>query len=472
MYALCLAVSVATTLADPRVAAAQTRPAAAVVPVSTEVVSATPEELASEGEFPPEAIEVGPASGGWFAFSQRDENQLLRISEGGQPATVTLPPKFRNASDIEFVPLERGWDLLIARLAPGKVSYERNRCSEEWPEPTGFKCGELIVSQRTPAGAWTPLQTLPDLGTKEEQVAKPVEVAGKIELVWWEESDGPFRISVARPGGRFTRPRKIQPLPETHVVGIEDATTITLNGRLYVRGQYVVEPHKRAHFDVLRAVQPNGHLGPAVLINHPQRIEIIWGIEIGEGFVGANGSETLLVELPSSEGQLRTFGVIRRAAGSGRYSRPRLLARHIAFPLLGVDSYAQSQNHRLLVLPEQEINHQTVLSGVEVSPQGKVGPVRYIETIPPRPEFEAPDYGWDGAINDAGSALVATTSSVPGESIWLHPAGSACPSFGSKVALGQGELLGIFSGRTGLFHILWVNPTKELEITTARVACN
>jgi hypothetical protein len=58
------------------------------------------------------------------------------------------------------------------------------------------------------------------------------------------------------------------------------------------------------------------------------------------------------------------------------------------------------------------------------------------------------------------------------EPIWLHPVGARCPSFGRKIALGYGDLLGIIAGHKGIFHIAWTNAKSELELTAARVTCN
>ena len=95
-------------------------------------------------------------------------------------------------------------------------------------------------------------------------------------------------------------------------------------------------------------------------------------------------------------------------------------------------SYAQSQNDRTLVTLEQEIAHRIVVSSVEISPQGNVGPVRPVERVPSLPGGEAPDYTWQEASRNAGSALVATTSGVPTEPIWLRPAGAGCPASGAR----------------------------------------
>ncbi|MCW3034188.1 MAG: hypothetical protein JWM60_2533 [Solirubrobacterales bacterium] len=467
---LCLTAVVVTAVSVIPPAADSETPSTAAASVSSQALPAIPEALRAGREQIPEAVHVDPAGGGWFAFSERGTNRLLRVFEAGGAEDVALPPRFRTAYNLELIPLRRGWDLLVGRLMPAEARRERDRCGEGWPEPAGFRCGALIVSQLTPTGRWTPVQALPDLGTDEAQVARPVVTGSKVELVWWQEEDGPFRISLARRGGRFSRPRKVQRLPESHHDKTEEATVVSFDGRLWVRGKYVVVPG-REHFDVLRAIRPNGRLEPPIVIRHPGRLNIIWGADIGEWFESSKHTETLLVELPSSEGELRTFAVRRRAANSGSYTRPRLIAKQIAFPLLGLESYAQAPDHRLLVLLEREVHHQTVLSGVEVSPDGAVGAVRYIETIPPRSELESPSYGWAGAIASGGGTLVPTTSTIPGDPIRLHPAGEACPRFGPPQALAPGTLLGIFAGRAGVFHVLWGNTLGQLQLTTARVGC-
>ncbi len=142
--------------------------------------------------------------------------------------------------------------------------------------------------------------------------------------------------------------------------------------------------------------------------------------------------------------------------------------------LVSADTLAgvHPQRAGLLSLTARERAVLHVVSSVEISPQGNVGPVRPVERVPSLPGGEAPDYTWQEAISNAGSALVATTSGVPTEPIWLHPAGARCPSFGRKIAVGHGEILGMIAGHKGTFHIAWDNAKSELEITSARVACS
>lgn len=146
--------------------------------------------------------------------------------------------------------------------------------------------------------------------------------------------------------------------------------------------------------------------------------------------------------------------------------------KHLASEIGSPGRYTQSQNHRTLVTLKQETAHGVVLSSVEISPHGDVGPVRPVERVTRLPGEEGPGYTWQGAVSNAGSALVATTSNVPTTPIWLHPAGAKCPSFGRKIALGYGDLLGIIAGHKGSFHIVWTNAKSELEVTSARVTCS
>ena len=302
----------------------------------------------------------------------------------------------------------------------------------------------------------------------DAESAGPVELDGQIELAWWENADGPFRIALARLGMPFSRPRKVEELPETPHEGTEAISLVTFHGQLYIRGRYVVEGKKTTHFDVLRLVFEDGRLGPPVVFSEGVINE---RFEPGDGFEGASGSELLPIE--PYRPREKVLAVRRRAAGSTVYEAPRLVMRHLASytgPPAG--SYVQSQNHRTLVTLEQEIAHRIVVSSVEISPQGNVGPVRLVERVRSPPGGEAPDYTWQEAISNAGSALVATTSSVPTEPIWLHPAGARCPSFGRKIAIGHGEILGMVAGHKGTFHIAWENAKSELEITSARVTCS
>jgi hypothetical protein len=74
----------------------------------------------------------------------------------------------------------------------------------------------------------------------------PIEDGGQIELAWREEG-GPFRIALARVGKPFGRARKVEALPETRSDKVEKQTLLILDGRLYERGNYVVEPREKTY---------------------------------------------------------------------------------------------------------------------------------------------------------------------------------------------------------------------------------
>ena len=91
----------------------------------------------------------------------------------------------------------------------------------------------------------------------------------------------------------FSRPRKVEQLPETPHEGTEAISLVRFHGQLYIRGGYVVEGKKTTHFDVLRLVFEDGRLGPPVVFSEGVINE---RFEPGDGFEGANGSELLPIE--------------------------------------------------------------------------------------------------------------------------------------------------------------------------------
>jgi hypothetical protein len=416
------------------------------------------------------ALLVAPYAGGWLQFFGGGSHHLARVSETGTVLIEALPSRFRgaNATDVEFVPLHGGWGLLTGRYWPGGTS-EQDECSRGIEEPPGLRCGELIVSQRSPAASWTAVQALPHSFGRDAESAAPVEVHAQVELAWWEHEDGPFRIAAARPGMPFSRPKKVQDLPETPHEGTETVSLLTFDGQLYIRGRYVVEGNKTTHFVVLRRVLEDGRLGRPVVF-HEGVIEEPF--EPGDGFEGANGSELLPVEPCPARENLCTLAIRRRAAGSGVYEAPRLVMKHLESNIGPAGSYAQSQNHRTLVTLKQATARGVVLSSVEISAQGRVGPIRPVERVAPGPGEEGQGYIWQGAVSNAGTALVVTTPNVPTEPIWLHPAGAKCPSFGRRTAISHGDVLGVIAGHNGTFHIAWADAKGELAITSARVTCS
>jgi hypothetical protein len=271
-------------------------------------------------------------------------------------------------------------------------------------------------------------------------------------------------------------------MPQTRLDKTENESLVTLHGHLYERGQYVVAPpHDKAYFDALRAVYPDGRIGPPLVINDPKGLETV-GDDIGEGLEGPGGSELLLVYAHVNESHC-AFAIRHRTSDGTSYGPPTLLIRHLAFCDTPLSWAVQSQNHRTLVTLEQEPgkarlhgligSRGIIVSSVEISPQGKVGPVRVAERFPARTEAEEPsiDYESLSAISNSGNSLIALTSSVTSAPIWLRPTGARCPGYGPKIPIGHGDLLAVFAGHHGVFHIAWTTALGELKITSAQVNC-
>ncbi len=418
------------------------------------------------GEFVPPVIVRDPGAGAWLQFAGRHENHLLRISEAGTMSAIALPAllRGRNTSDLEFAPLGHGQGLATAYYWP-RGATEQAECSGIG-EPAGAICGEVIVAVRTSSGRWTPVDVLRWAHGKQAGSTFAVGAHDTITLGWWQSTDGPYRIATARLGHPFGRSHKVAGLPETPRVGTEVVSLLSIRGRLYVRGKYVAEGKRTTHFEVLRPVFASGRLGSALVfgedvINEP--------VEPGDGLEGAGGSELLPLE-PSVHDET-VLEIRRRSAGSAVVGPPRVAMRHLGLGG-GAQFEAESESDRTLLLREQEFAHRAVLSSVQISPQGIPGRVRVVERLPSRNQPEAPSHSWAGAVNDGGSALVATTTSAPGEPIWLHPSGSRCPSYGARTAAGGGgRILELIAGARGRFHITWEGTEGDLQIATAVIGC-
>lgn len=161
----------------------------------------------------------------------------------------------------------------------------------------------------------------------------------------------------------------------------------------------------------------------------------------------------------------------RRAPFASSFERPHLvLPRVTGSP---EEQVAQSFNGRLLLPVEEEdgpAGHERI-QAVTISPSGIPKHPRTIESQP-----GSSSRYFEGAVGDAGEWLVASTS-WEGGPLWLHPYSPRCGYREQKVPLGtvvtshERPLVRIIDGRSGVFHLAWIDAQNELQTTSVVVTC-
>jgi hypothetical protein len=320
---------------------------------------------------------------------------------------------------------------------------------------SGAFCSELVVAMLSPGGHWSRVQSLPYSYGTESQASEPVETGGRVELAWTEaEQFQPIRVALARPGRPFGRDHV------AHSVLHREANRVVfpvLHGALYLRAQYAPNPpFGTVRFWVDRRLHGDGSLGPP----HVVRSRLVR--EPGQSLEGANGLE---VWLWGEVYQELTFA--RRSLWAPSFQAPRVIVKESD----GGEQVVQSQNRRTLISLDTPVPHgRSRISAVEISPYGHLGPLQAVEMQPPGSEHEI---GWTGAINNAGSALIATSGGESVGQIWLHPSSPRCPVFHARIPLtaAAADTPTASAGRRGLFHVGWVDSLNQVETTTVRVGC-
>ncbi|HEX3433996.1 MAG TPA: hypothetical protein VHT25_08050 [Solirubrobacteraceae bacterium] len=411
--------------------------------------------------------------GTWLQLAGPEGERLVRIQEDGHLAAVALPPMLRG-EDLQITPLRDGWTVAVDRYWPGGV-HEEEACQQgsgssasqssvrvrsvsaqiarEAGEPL---CSELVVAQLSPSGHWGDVRLIPHSFGRESEASEPVLTNNEIELAWSEGEDfQPIRVAVGRPGHDFGRDHLArEPLHRE----ANRVITMVRHGALYLRGEYAPNPpFGTVRMWVDRRLYGNGTLGPS----HFARGRVLR--EPGLSLEGANGSELWLFGFV-----YQSYAFARRPSWASTFEPTHLIVKESD----GEEQFVQSQNHRTLITLDNALPHGRSEGGeLEISPTGHLGRFHGVEAAPANTEY---GLGLTGAINDAGSTLVATVNGEDAGTIWLHPLSLRCPKVGARVALtttARGGTAALSAGRKGLFHIAWIDSLNQLQTSTVRVGC-
>ena len=185
--------------------------------------------------------------------------------------------------------------------------------------------------------------------------------------------------------------------------------------------------------------------------------------EPGLSLEAANGSELWLF------GDVyQSYAFARRSSSASTFEPTQRIVKESD----GEEQVVQSQNHRTLITLENALPHGRSEGGeLEISPTGHLGRFHGVELAPANTEYA---FRLTGAINDAGSTLVATSNGEDAGTLWLHPYSRRCARVGARVALttaaGEGSPT-LSAGRKGLFHIAWIDSLNQVQTSTVRVGC-
>lgn len=395
--------------------------------------------------------------GAWLQFPGTKGERLERIEEDGRVIPVGLPAKLRG-EHLRISPLQDGWTVAIARYVPKEPPGEECCHEIEEPEGEGGCCSEWAFAQHGPEGRWTTVQALPHSKGTLTWVSEPVERHGNIEIAWGERYSDDVRVASVPLGRRLGHVHLVGPLLKGETgevaVSVED-------GSLYDVGQYgpnvtTYEPSYIAE----RRLFGDGRLGTVHVLKGPLLKER------GTYFIGPGGSELYLY----SAGAFKLL-VARRAPFASSFERPHLvLPRVTGSP---EEQVAQSFNGRLLLPVEEEegpAGHERI-QAVTISPSGIPGHPRTIES-----QSGSSSRYFEGAVGDAGEWLVASTS-WEGGPLWLHPYTPRCSYRERKIPLTpatashEDPRVTLAVGRSGVFHLAWIDAKNELQTTSVVVIC-
>jgi hypothetical protein len=435
--------------------------AAFAAPVS--VGTAVPSNQAAN----PLSIQPDSREGAWIQFAGPSGERLVRVHEDGHAVAVELPPKLRGEG-LDLTPLPGGWTLAVDRYWPGGESEEL-ACQPAGSDSSlsmgpsrapkalvaaGARCSELVVAQLSPRGQWTSVQSLPGSYGRESFASEPAESGGHIELAWTEEEQfAPIRVAVARPGHAFGRAHLARSVLH------REANRVlfpVLDGELYLRGEYAPNPpFGTVRFWVDRRLYGDGSLGPPHFV-HGYLVR-----EPGRSLEGADGSELWIW------GEVfQPLELARRSRWASIFERQRVIVKKSD----GEEQFTQSYNHRTLVALDTPVGGgRSQISAIEVSPQGRLGPLRAVE----RQLGGEGELTFASAIDDAGSMLIATSGGESGNQIWLHASAAGCPGFHTKVLLtttSRGTFQ-LSAGREGMFQVAWIDSSNQAQVSAVRVRC-
>jgi hypothetical protein len=400
--------------------------------------------------------------GAWLQFRGPGGERLVRIGEDGRVAPVGLPPQLRDER-LRVSPLQNGWTVAVDRYLPPARAGEF--CCKEIEEPEPNEpgcCDDWVVAEHSPRGRWVVVQVLPHSRGNRSWVSESVERRGRIELAWGEPYEEAVRVTAAPLG---------QPLGPPHIarhvlahVGAGEVSVSVKHRALYEVAEYGpdVVGSSEPEYIVERELYSDGRFGPVHVLRSPLLYQR------GTYFTLPDGSELDLY----SAGDFKLL-IARRAPFASGFEHPHLvLPESEGSP---EESVAQSFNGRLLITSEAKTppgSEHELIAAVAVSAAGIPAPARTIEHQP----ASSTRY-FAGAIGDRGEWLLAS-SPDDGGPLWLHPSSPRCAYRQQKIRMTLAAVSHedpspvISAGRSGIFHVAWVDDHNQLQSASVRVLCS
>jgi hypothetical protein len=358
--------------------------------------------------------------------------------------------------------LQNGWTVAVDRyLSPARAgAFCCKEIEEPEPKEAGC-CDDWVFAEHSPRGRWVLVQVLPHSRGNRSWVSEPVERHGRIEVAWGEPYEEAVRVAAAPLGKPLGPPHVVR-----HVLAHVGAGAVSVSDKhraLYEVAEYGpdVTLSSEPEYVVERELYGDGRFGPVHVLRSPLLYQR------GTYFALPDGSELDLY----SAGDFKLL-VARRAPFASGFERPHLvLPESEGSP---EESVAQSFNGRLLIASEAKAppgSEHELIAAVAVSAAGIPAPARTIEHQP-----ESSYRYFAGAIGDRGEWLLAS-SPYDGGPLWLHPSSPRCAYRQQKirmtlVAVSHEDPSPVISaGRSGIFHVAWVNDHNQLQSASVRVLC-
>ncbi|HEX3433995.1 MAG TPA: hypothetical protein VHT25_08045 [Solirubrobacteraceae bacterium] len=436
--------------------------AAAAAALIASVAFSSPAALGPIGEGNGHGLIEQPdlVSGAWLQFPGPAGERLVRIGEHGRTASIGLPAQLRG-DQLRVSPLQNGWTVAIDRYLP--AARAEAYCCKEIEEPEADEpgcCDDWVLAERSPHGRWLVVQTLPHTRGNRTWVSEPVEHHGRLELAWGEPYVEAVRVAAAPLGKPLATPHIAR-----HVLARAHSESVSVSikrGALYDVAEYGPDVTSgEPEYIAERRLYASGRLGPT----HVLRSHLLY--QRGTYFSEPDGSELDLY----SVGDFKLL-IARRAPFAHAYEHP-----HLIFPKAEgspEEGVAESFNGRLLITAEAKVrpgSEREHIAAVAVSPHGIPAPARTIE-----PQSGSSTREFEGAIGDRGEWLVASTS-YRGGPFWLHPSSPRCAYRQRKLALAGATVsakdpaLAVSIGRSGVFHVAWLDEHEQLRSASVRVRC-
>lgn len=398
--------------------------------------------------------------GAWLQFRGPAGERLVRIGEDGDATSVGLPPQLRD-DRLRVSPLQNGWTVAVDRYLPPSRAGQYCCVEIEEPEPEEPGCcDDWVVAEHSPRGRWIVVQALPHSRGNRSWVSEPVEHRGQIEIAWGEPYEEAVRVTEA-PLGQPLKPPHIARHVLPHVSAGAVSVSVKQSG-LYEVAEYGPDVTSyEPEYIVERRLYGNGRFGPIHVLRSPLLYRR------GTYFTLPDGSELYLY----SAGNFKLL-IARRAPFASGFEHPHLvLPESEGSP---EERVAQSFSGRLLITSEEKVppgSEHELIAAVAVSPAGIPAPARTIEGQP----GSSTRY-FAGAIGDRGEWLVASSPDEGGP-LWLHPSSPGCAYRQHKIRMTPAVVSHenpspfVSVGRSGIFHLAWVDDHNDVQIASARVVC-